>query len=172
MRLKTWPRTASSLSIRPRQPKTGVSLADLPSSNRLKVDVAAVGTGEALALGRRGFADAVFVHDRPAEDQFVADGYGVDRRDVMYDDFVVVGPSNDPAHIRGCFAVPVDQCSLAGRLSSAPKPRGRPEGNDLLRANQPLRWVDIAQAEKMCDGRKPFWVFDQKQSNDHSQSEE
>jgi hypothetical protein len=48
----------------------------------LKVDVAAVGTGEALALGRRGYADALFVHDRPAEDKFVADGYGVDRRDV------------------------------------------------------------------------------------------
>ena len=45
-------------------------------------------------------------------------------------------------------------------------------GRDLLRANQTLRWVDIAQAEKMCDGRKPFWVFDQKQSNNYSQSEE
>lgn len=67
----------------------------------LKVDVAAVGTGEALALGMRGYADSLFVHDRIGEDKFIADGYGVDRRDVMYNDFVIVGPSNDPAHIRG-----------------------------------------------------------------------
>jgi tungstate transport system substrate-binding protein len=67
----------------------------------LKVEVAAVGTDEAIALGKGGYANALFVHDRQAEDKFVADGYGVDRRDVMYDDFVIVGPSNDPAHVRG-----------------------------------------------------------------------
>jgi hypothetical protein len=56
--------------------------------------------------------------------------------------------------------------------SSPPQPRGRPEGNDFLRANQTLRWVDITQAEKMYDGtRKPFGIFEQKQSNDYSQSE-
>jgi ABC-type tungstate transport system permease subunit len=79
----------------------GYLLPIFQAATRLKVEVAAVGTGEALALGRRGYADALFVHDRPAEDKFVADRYGVDRRDVMYDDFVIVGPSHDPAHIRG-----------------------------------------------------------------------
>jgi tungstate transport system substrate-binding protein len=79
----------------------GYLLPIFQAATGLKVDIAAVGTGEALALGRRGFADALFVHDRPAEDRFIADGCGVDRRDVMYDDFVIVGPSNDPAHIRG-----------------------------------------------------------------------
>jgi tungstate transport system substrate-binding protein len=67
----------------------------------LSVHVIAVGTGQALAIGERGDADALLVHDRAGEDKFVADGYGIDRRDVMYNDFVIVGPKNDPAHIRG-----------------------------------------------------------------------
>jgi tungstate transport system substrate-binding protein len=67
----------------------------------LSVHVVAVGTGQALAIGERGDADALLVHDRAGEDKFVAEGYGIDRRDVMYNDFVVVGPASDPAHIRG-----------------------------------------------------------------------
>jgi tungstate transport system substrate-binding protein len=67
----------------------------------LNVHVVAVGTGQALAIGERGDADALLVHDRIGEDKFVAEGYGIDRRDVMYNDFVIVGPSADPAHIRG-----------------------------------------------------------------------
>jgi tungstate transport system substrate-binding protein len=66
----------------------------------LDVHVVAVGTGQALALGARGDADALLVHDRAGEDKFVADGYGIDRRDVMYNDFVIVGPKADPAGIR------------------------------------------------------------------------
>src|SRR5262249_20318907 len=56
---------------------------------------------QALAIGARGDADALLVHDRVGEDKFVADGFGIDRRDVMYNDFVIVGPKADPAHIRG-----------------------------------------------------------------------
>jgi tungstate transport system substrate-binding protein len=67
----------------------------------IEVHVVAVGTGQALAIGQRGDADALLVHDRPGEDKFVAEGYGIDRRDVMYNDFVIVGPSADPAGIRG-----------------------------------------------------------------------
>jgi tungstate transport system substrate-binding protein len=67
----------------------------------LSVHVVAVGTGQALAIGERGDADALLVHDRPGEDKFVADGFGIDRRDVMYNDFVIVGPSADPASIHG-----------------------------------------------------------------------
>src|SRR5580698_6448045 len=67
----------------------------------LSVHVVAVGTGQALAIGERGDADALLVHDRPGEDKFVAGGFGIDRRDVMYNDFVIVGPSADPAGIRG-----------------------------------------------------------------------
>src|SRR5579862_432846 len=67
----------------------------------LGVHVVAVGTGQALAIGARGDADALLVHDRAGEDKFVADGFGIDRRDVMYNDFVIVGPGADPAGIRG-----------------------------------------------------------------------
>ena len=66
-----------------------------------RVDVIAVGTGKALALGRNGDVDVVLVHARSAEDQFVKEGYGVNRRDLMYNDFVILGPGNDPAGIRG-----------------------------------------------------------------------
>jgi tungstate transport system substrate-binding protein len=71
------------------------------SATGLSVHVVAVGTGQALAIGTRGDADALLVHDRPGEDKFVADGFGVDRRDVMFNDFVIVGPASDPVHIRG-----------------------------------------------------------------------
>lgn len=67
----------------------------------IDVHVVAVGTGQALAIGARGDADALLVHDRAGEDKFVADGNGIDRRDVMYNDFVIVGPKADPAGIRG-----------------------------------------------------------------------
>jgi tungstate transport system substrate-binding protein len=67
----------------------------------IAVRVVAVGTGQALAIGARGDADALLVHDRVGEDKFVAEGHGVDRRDVMFNDFVIVGPRADPAGIRG-----------------------------------------------------------------------
>ena len=66
----------------------------------ISVKVVALGTGQALDVGRRGDADALLVHDRAAEDKFVAEGYGSYRRDVMYNDFVVVGPTADPAAVR------------------------------------------------------------------------
>jgi tungstate transport system substrate-binding protein len=66
-----------------------------------RVDVVAVGTGQALEIGRRGDADVVLVHARKQEDAFVAEGHARERHDVMYNDFVIVGPKNDPAKIRG-----------------------------------------------------------------------
>ena len=79
----------------------GYILPIFKAATGLSVHVVAVGTGQALAIGMRGDADALLVHDRIGEDKFVAEGYGIDRRDVMYNDFVIVGPSADPAHIRG-----------------------------------------------------------------------
>ena len=64
------------------------------------IDVISVGTGKALKLGETGDVDVVLVHARKLEDKFVADGYGVNRRDVMYNDFVIIGPTSDPAHIK------------------------------------------------------------------------
>jgi tungstate transport system substrate-binding protein len=66
-----------------------------------QVRVVALGTGQALDMARRGDADVVFVHDKPAEEKFVADGFGVRRYEVMYNDFVLVGPKADPAKIAG-----------------------------------------------------------------------
>ncbi len=65
----------------------------------MSVHVIAVGTGKALRIARAGDVDVVMVHARPAEQRFVANGHGVDRREFMYNDFVVVGPGNDPAGV-------------------------------------------------------------------------
>jgi len=67
----------------------------------VEVRVVAVGTGQALKIGERGDCDVVFVHDRPAELAFVEHGFGIDRREVMYNDFILVGPTGDPAHVGG-----------------------------------------------------------------------
>ncbi|KQQ31731.1 tungsten ABC transporter substrate-binding protein [Methylobacterium sp. Leaf123] len=67
----------------------------------IEVKVVALGTGQALDAARRGDADVVLVHDRPAEDKFVAEGFAKARQDVMYNDFVLIGPKADPAGIRG-----------------------------------------------------------------------
>jgi tungstate transport system substrate-binding protein len=67
----------------------------------IQVRVVALGTGQALDMGRRGDADVVFVHARPLEEKFLAEGFGVKRQDVMYNDFVVIGPKSDPAKVRG-----------------------------------------------------------------------
>lgn len=70
----------------------------------IKVDVIAVGTGQALALAKRGDADVVLVHDPESEAKFVAEGYGINKVKVMYNDFVIVGPKPDPARIKGVNA--------------------------------------------------------------------
>lgn len=70
-----------------------------------QVKVIAVGTGQAMRLARDGNADVLLVHDRPAEEKFVAEGFGVKRLDVMHNDFFVVGPKNDPAGIKGKTAL-------------------------------------------------------------------
>ena len=67
----------------------------------IQVRVVALGTGQALDMGRRGDADVVFVHARPLEEKFVAEGYGVRRHEVMYNDYVLIGPKSDPAKVAG-----------------------------------------------------------------------
>jgi tungstate transport system substrate-binding protein len=67
----------------------------------ITVKVVAVGTGQALDMGRRGDADVLFVHDTAAEEKLVAEGWGLKRSDVMYNDFVLVGPASDPAGVKG-----------------------------------------------------------------------
>ena len=67
----------------------------------VQVRVVALGTGQALDMGRRGDADVVFVHAKPLEEKFIAEGHGVRRFAVMYNDFVLVGPKSDPAKVAG-----------------------------------------------------------------------
>ena len=67
----------------------------------IEVRVVALGTGQAIKLAERGDADVLWVHHKPSEEKFIADGYGVKRFEVMYNDFIIVGPQADPAGIRG-----------------------------------------------------------------------
>jgi hypothetical protein len=84
--------------------------------------VIAQGTGQALETGRRGDADVVFVHSEAAEEAFVEEGYGVERVTVMSNDFVIVGPGEDPAGIAGGRDAVVALAAIAG--SKPPSPRG------------------------------------------------
>ena len=76
-------------------------LPEFKKASGIDVKVVALGTGQALDTGRRGDADVVFVHDQKAEDKFVADGFGVKRYPVMYNDFILIGPKADPAGVKG-----------------------------------------------------------------------
>jgi len=83
---------------------TGLLKALLPpfeEKNHCKVDVIAVGSGQSIKLGEQGDVDVVLAHAPELEEKFVKDGYGIDRRYVMYNDFIVVGPTEDPARIKG-----------------------------------------------------------------------
>jgi tungstate transport system substrate-binding protein len=83
------------------------------------VRVVALGTGQALDMGRRGDADILFVHDQAAEEKFVADGFSTRRLAVMYNDFVLIGPAADPARLRG-----KDITAALQKLASPTAPAG------------------------------------------------
>jgi tungstate transport system substrate-binding protein len=112
----------------------------------IDVRVVAQGTGQALDMGRRGDADIVFVHDQVAEEKFVADGFGLQRRPVMYNDFVLIGPHGDPAGTKGR-----DITAALARLAAAGAPfisRGDKSGTHAaeLRLWQAAN-IDIAKAK-------------------------
>jgi len=90
-------------------------LPPFEKANDCKIDVIAVGTGKAIKLGETGDVDVVLVHARGKEEKFVADGFGVDRRDVMYNDFVILGPDADPAGIAGSK----DAAAAMARIAAA-----------------------------------------------------
>lgn len=79
----------------------------------IEVRVVAVGTGQALKNGRNGDGDVLLVHARAAEDRFIAEGFGVERRDVMYNDFVIIGPPDDPAAVKGLRDAPAALAKIA-----------------------------------------------------------
>jgi tungstate transport system substrate-binding protein len=112
---------------------SGLLSAILPvfeSEYNARVDVIAVGTGQALALGEAGDVDIILVHARAREDQFVADGFGTERFDVMYNDFVIVGPENDPAGISG-MALAADALTQIAASESSFASRGDDSGTNI-----------------------------------------
>jgi tungstate transport system substrate-binding protein len=89
-------------------------LPDFEEANNAQVNVVAVGTGQAIALGEAGDVDVILVHARSREDDFVAAGHGTARYDVMYNDFVLVGPAADPAGVGGMTVVGDALAAIAG----------------------------------------------------------
>jgi tungstate transport system substrate-binding protein len=100
----------------------------------IEVRVVSQGTGQALETGRRGDADVVFVHARAQEEAFVAEGYGVQRLDVMYNDFVIVGPADDPAGLRNAATAPEAMAAIAGAGASFAS-RGDDSGTHVAEQN-------------------------------------
>lgn len=110
-------RLASTTSVR----DSGLLDAILPafrSKTGIEVETIAVGTGQALALGERGDVDLVLVHDREAEEAFVAAGHGVERRELFYNRFLLAGPKADPARVAGL----ADPAQALGRIAAARAP--------------------------------------------------
>lgn len=100
----------------------------------IEVRVVSQGTGQALETGRRGDADVVFVHARAQEERFVAEGYGVERFDVMYNDFVIVGPGDDPAALRATGTAAEAMAAIAGAGASFAS-RGDDSGTHVAEKN-------------------------------------
>jgi tungstate transport system substrate-binding protein len=113
----------------------------------IDVKVVAQGTGQALDTARRGDADVVFVHARSAEEKFLAEGFGVKRYPVMYNDFVLVGPRSDPAAIKGSMDILAALKTLCGK-GAAFISRGDRSGTHIAELNLwKLAGIDIAAAK-------------------------
>ncbi len=131
----------------------GYVLPRFTAATGIGVRVVAVGTGAALRLGRRGDVDVVLVHAREAELRFIAAGHGIERRDVMYNDFVVVGPDGDPAGVRGSK----DVADALRRVAATRAPfasRGDDSGTHMAERRY---WKDAATDPKPGSG---VWYFE------------
>lgn len=115
----------------------------------IDVRVVAVGTGQALKLGEKGDADALLVHDRAGEEKFVADGFGIDRRDVMHNDFVIVGPQSDPAKIKGLK----DSAEALKRIASAKAPFASRGDDSGTHRTETRLWKKAATDIKAASGQ-------------------
>jgi tungstate transport system substrate-binding protein len=114
----------------------------------IEVKVVAMGSGQAIKLAERGDADVLFVHDTPSELRFMAAGFGLERREVMYNDFVVIGPASDPARVKGIK----DTAAAFKRIAESKTPfvsRGDESGTHKAE----LRfWKDIGLNVKQAGG--------------------
>ena len=100
------------------------------SNYAVKVEVIAVGTGGAIRIAKKGDADLLFVHDPFREEKFIAEGFGVNRRLVMHNDFVILGPGKDPAGIKGCKSA-VDAFELIAETACPFVSRGDDSGTNM-----------------------------------------
>ncbi len=123
-------------------------LPQFKAKTGIEVRVVAVGTGQAIKNARNGDGDVLLVHDKPAEEQFVAEGWGVKRHDVMYNDFVLVGPKSDPAGVRGLR----DAAAAFRRIGEARAPFAS-RGDDSGTHRVELRlWQDAGLDAKSASG--------------------
>ena len=109
----------------------GYILPQFQQATGIEVRVVAVGTGQAMKNAERGDADVLFVHHQPSEEQFMAQGFGIERRDVMYNDFVLVGPQADSARVQGM----TDVVAALAQIAATPAPfvsRGDDSGTHKL----------------------------------------
>ena len=124
-------------------------MPEFKKATGIDIKVVALGTGQALDMGRRGDADVLFVHDQVAEEKLVADGFGVRRLPVMYNDFVLIGPKADPAGTRG-----KDIVEALKKLSAANAPfisRGDKSGTHAAELRY---WVAAGAADRKGSGYK------------------
>jgi tungstate transport system substrate-binding protein len=127
----------------------GYLLPEFKKATGIDIKVVALGTGQALDMARRGDADVVFVHDQAAEEKFVAEGFGLKRFAVMYNDFVVVGPQADPANVKGNDIVAALKKISAGNAAFVS--RGDKSGTHAAE----LRfWSQAAMVDKKGTGYK------------------
>lgn len=126
-------------------------LPDFEQQYNARVDVVAVGTGQAIALGEAGDADVILVHARAREDAFLEAGHGQNRRDVMYNDFIIVGPSSDPAGVQGTSLAVAALAAIA--TAAAPfASRGDDSGTHMMERSL---WLATAHAPTAAAG----WYF-------------
>jgi tungstate transport system substrate-binding protein len=116
-----------------------IILPEFEAIHDVQVEVIAVGTGQALALGERGDVDVLLVHDPLREEAFISNGFGVDRTNLMYNDFIVVGPDSDPAKIHG-FSVAADAFRQIANRGAEFASRGDSSGTH---AREQLIWEQV-----------------------------
>ncbi len=124
-----------------------VLLPEIQKDLGLEVQLLVVGTGQALRLGEAGDVDAILVHSKAAEEEFVAAGYGTHRTEIMYNDFVIVGPSEDPADISGA----PNAIEALTRIAKAQTPfvsRGDDSGTDKM---EKALWIGAGYAQEALD---------------------
>ena len=129
----------------------------------IRVQVISVGTGQALKLGERGDVDIVLVHSRPDEDKFMAAGFGSVRYDVMYNDFIIVGPQNDPAKLRGLRSASsalqvIAEANAVSPMPSSPTAKFISRGDDSGTHKKELAlWNEVGIIPKDIKS-KPWYI--------------